>query len=69
MKRVPSPEIVHPVPNISKFTVGGNVGGMMIAVSIIVLAMIGLPVARWFLAGGLALGGIFALFLRWRDRA
>lgn len=56
---------VHPGINISKIPVGGGVAGVLIAASIIILGVIGLPIARWFLIGSLGLGAVMALLLRW----
>jgi hypothetical protein len=58
----------HPGINISKIPVGGGVAGLMIAVSIVVIALVGLPVTRWFLAGSLAFGAVLALIRRWIAR-
>ena len=70
MKRAQTSDPAHPGINISKIPVGGGVAGLMIAVSILVIAFIGLPATRWFLVGSLALGGVVALIRRWmaRDR-
>jgi hypothetical protein len=51
--------------NISKIPVGGGVAGLMIAVSVVVIGLIGLPPARWFLAGSVAVGVVAALIRRW----
>jgi len=58
----------HPGINISKIPVGGGVAGVMVAASIVILGLIGLPVARWFLIGSVALGGLMALVRRWMLR-
>ena len=60
--------MTRPEINVSKIPVGGGVAGLMIAVSIIVIALIGLPPARWFLAGSVAIGLLFALFRRWMSQ-
>jgi len=65
MKRAHTADDAHPSINISKIPVGGGVAGLMIAVSILVIALIGLPPMRLFLAGSLALGGSLALIRRW----
>jgi hypothetical protein len=60
----------HPGINISKIPVGGGIAGLMIAVSIVITGLIGLPPTRWFLGASLALGAVMALIRRWmaRDR-
>jgi hypothetical protein len=68
MRRVSGPENVNPVPNISSFSVGGGAAGMIVTAAFVVIGLIGLPSARWFLAGSLILGGIMALALRYRAR-
>jgi hypothetical protein len=40
----------------------------MIAVTIVVIGLIGLPPIRWFLAASLALGVVIALLRRWTNR-
>ena len=39
-----------------KMPIGGTVGGLIFAVGIIVLAVVGLPFAKWFLLAALILG-------------
>jgi hypothetical protein len=56
--------MTRPEINLSKIPVGGGVAGLMIVVSIIVIALIGLPPARWFLAGSIAVGLLMALIRR-----
>jgi hypothetical protein len=69
-RRVEWSEGPHSGINISRIVVGGGVAGMLAALSIVVIGLIGVPLTRWFLAGSLALGALIALFLRWlaRDR-
>ena len=45
----------HPGISMHKIPVAG-VGGTIFAVGIIVLALLGLPIAKWFLAGAVILG-------------
>jgi hypothetical protein len=59
---------MRPEINVSKIPVGGGVAGLMIAVTVIVIALIGIPATRWFLVGSAALGVMIALILRWRER-
>jgi hypothetical protein len=69
VKRAQIADATHPGINISKIPVGGGVAGLMIVVSIIVIALVGLPPIRWFLAGSLVLGAMVALIRRWIARA
>jgi len=70
LKRVNAADDADAGINISKIPVGGSVAGLMIAVSIVIIALIGLPPTRWFLGASLALGVVMALIRRWmaRDR-
>jgi UDP-N-acetylmuramyl pentapeptide phosphotransferase/UDP-N-acetylglucosamine-1-phosphate transferase len=45
----------HPGISIHKIPVAG-VGGLIFAVGIVVLALVGLPIAKWFLVGAVILG-------------
>ena len=56
---------MRPQINISKIPVGGGVAGLMIALIVIVIALIGIPATRLFLLGSAVLGVIVALILRW----
>jgi hypothetical protein len=56
---------MRPEINISKIPVGGGVAGLMIVVSVIVIAFIGIPATRLFLLGSGVVGVIVALVLRW----
>jgi len=56
---------MRPQINISKIPVGGGVAGLMIALIVIVIALIGIPATRLFLFGSAVLGVIVALILRW----
>jgi UDP-N-acetylmuramyl pentapeptide phosphotransferase/UDP-N-acetylglucosamine-1-phosphate transferase len=55
----------HPGITMHKIPVAG-VGGLIFTIGIVVLALLGLPIAKWFLAGAVALGvgvvGILRLF-------
>jgi hypothetical protein len=46
--------------------VGGNpeFAGLIVGVGIVVMGVVGLPIARWFLLGALGLGAAVALLLR-----
>ncbi len=56
--------------NLSKMSVGGGVAGLIVTVSIVGIALLGLPPTRWFLGVSLLTGVVVALILRWtaRDR-
>ena len=55
----------HPGITMHKIPVAGA-GGLIFTVGIVVLALLGLPIAKWFLAGAVILGvgvvGILRLF-------
>jgi hypothetical protein len=68
VKRAQTADDAHPGINISKIPVGGGVAGLMIAVIIVVIGLIGLPPTRWFLGASLALGAVMALIRRWMAR-
>ena len=38
--------------------------GILIAIGFVVLALVGLPIAKWFLLGAILVGGAVALLLR-----
>ncbi len=57
---------MRPEINISKIPVGGGVAGLMIAVTVIVIALVGIPATRLFLLASAILGGLVAVVLRWR---
>jgi hypothetical protein len=42
--------------------------GLVVVFGVLVMGLIGLPEARWFLAGAVVLGGVFGLFLWLRHR-
>ncbi len=50
-----------PRPGISmhKLPVAGNFIGAVFVIGIAVMFLVGIPLARWFLLGGLLLGGIW----------
>jgi len=68
VKRAQTADDTPPGINISKIPIGGGVAGMMIAVIIVVIGLIGLPPTRWFLGASLALGAVMALIRRWLAR-
>ncbi len=69
LRRAQTADAPHPGINISKIPVGGGVAGMLAALSIVVIGLIGLPITRWFLGASLAVGASFALLRRWIGRA
>jgi hypothetical protein len=56
---------MRPEINISKIPVGGGIAGLIIALTVIVIALIGIPATRLFLLGSAVLGAIVALIFRW----
>ncbi len=46
----------HPGITIHKMPIAGSIGGFIFAVGIVVLAVVGLPFAKWFLLGAVILG-------------
>jgi hypothetical protein len=44
--------------------VDAEFAGIIIAVGFVVLGLVGLPIAKWFLLGALVLGSLVALLLR-----
>jgi hypothetical protein len=69
MRRIQTGADIHPGINVSKIPVGGGFAGMIIAVSIVVIGLIGLPPMRLFLGASVVLGGLMALILRWTAKA
>jgi len=53
----------HPGP-FRTMQIDAEFGGILVAVGFVVLGLVGLPIAKWFLLGALALGGMVALLLR-----
>jgi hypothetical protein len=57
-----------PEINQSRIRVDGNIAGLMYVVGSLVVALIGLPIARWFFMATLGLGLLCALaILAWRN--
>jgi hypothetical protein len=69
LRRTQTLESPHPGINVSKIPVGGGVAGMLAALSVVIIGLIGLPVTRWFLAASLVVGVFIALLRRWIGRA
>jgi hypothetical protein len=53
----------HPGP-MRVMRVDAEFAGIIVAVGFVVLGLVGLPIAKWFLLGALALGSLVALLLR-----
>lgn len=53
----------HPGP-FRVMRVDAESAGILVAVAFLVLGLVGLPIARWFFLGALALGAAIALLLR-----
>lgn len=52
----------HPGISFHKMPVAG-VGGALLSVAVVLIALIGLPIAKWFLLGSLGLGWVVVGFL------
>lgn len=55
---------MRPEINVSKIPVGGGIAGLMIALAVIVIALVGIPATRLFLLASVVLGGLIAVILR-----
>jgi hypothetical protein len=55
---------MRPEINVSKIPVGGGAAGLIIALTVIVIALIGIPATRLFLLGSAILGAVIAVVLR-----
>jgi len=54
----------HPGITMQKIPVAGA-GGWMAAIGVVIIALIGLPIAKWFLLGAVLLGVGVVGILRW----
>ena len=60
------PDRPRPHPGPFRFmTADPEWGGILIAVGFVILGLIGLPLARWFLLGVVLFGAAFALLLHY----
>lgn len=59
---------IDATPNVSSFSVGGGVAGLITTAIFVVIGLIGLPSLRWFLAGAVVLGLLMATVLRLTSR-
>jgi len=64
LRRVQTADNAHPGINISKIPVGGGVAGLMVALSIVIIGLIGVPLTRWFLGASLVSGAVMTLIRR-----
>ena len=44
--------------------VDAELAGILVAVGFVVMGVVAIPIAKWFLLGALLLGGMFAIFRR-----
>jgi|GEM_PF-898627 len=63
----PHPAKIHPGIRIDKIPVKGP-AGLLFTIGVLVLFLIGLPAARWFLALSLLLGVVIGVILRLTSR-
>jgi hypothetical protein len=61
------PAKIHPGIRIDKISVEGP-AGLLFTIGVLVLFLIGLPAARWFLALSLPLGVVIGVILRLTSR-
>lgn len=53
-------------PGVMRFMrVDSEFASLLIAIGFVILGLVGLPIAKWFLLGALMLGVAVALLLRW----
>ena len=64
MRGVQTADNAHPGINISKIPVGGGVAGLLVALSIVIIGLIGVPLTRWFLGASIVSGAVMALIRR-----
>ena len=59
----------HPGITMHKLPVGGTVMGAVFAIGTTLMFLVGIPLARWFLAGAVVVGAVVAVVLyRWHKR-
>jgi hypothetical protein len=59
----------YPAIDISRIRVGGDLGGVVFVVGIVVSMLVGLPETRGFFAGTLGAGSALAVVIAWWHRA
>jgi hypothetical protein len=64
----PDPPEVTPFGRYGVGLLTGHTVGLVVVFGLLLLGLIGLPEARWFLAGALLVGGICGFFLWLRHR-
>lgn len=55
----------HPGISMHKFTVGGGVAGFIVASGVVLIALLGIPMAKYFLLLAIVMGAGIALIMRW----
>lgn len=55
----------HPGITMHKFTVGGGVAGFIVATGIVLIALLGIPMVKYFLLLAVVMGAAIALVMRW----
>lgn len=59
----------HPGISMHKLPVGGDIMGTVFALGIVLMFVVGTPLARWFLLGAVVLGGFCAVvFVRYHQK-
>ena len=53
----------HPGISMHKLPVGGDIMGTVFAVGVVLMFVVGIPLARWFLLGAVLLGGVVGVFM------
>ncbi len=72
MRRPLNPSVPDEAPahygNLNTLSVSGDTAGLLVTVIVLVLALIGLPVTRWFLSASIGVGVVVSLIFRWTAR-
>ena len=59
----------HPGISMHKLPVGGNIAGGLFTIGVVLMVLVGVPLAPWFLLGATVLGAILSIFvMRWHQR-
>ncbi len=53
----------HPGITMHRLPVGGDIMGTVFALGVVLMFVVGIPLARWFLLGAVILGGVFGLVI------
>jgi hypothetical protein len=59
------PDGPHPGINMHKFTVGSGAAGFIVAAGVVLIALIGMPMVKYFLLLAIVVGAGIAAVLRW----